>query len=74
MSLNVNFGNDAPITRIAVAPAQAGAYRVCRPPHTHVMGTSLRWCDGVFLLNGLFRGMAHLSTELPTAPLRAQNC
>jgi hypothetical protein len=31
-----------------VAPAQAGAYRACRSRQTHVMGTSLRWCDGVF--------------------------
>jgi len=31
-----------------VAPAQAGAYRACRPIQIRVMGTSLRWCDGVF--------------------------
>jgi hypothetical protein len=52
------FGDDAPVIRITrhrivVAPAQAGAYRVCRSRQTHVIGTSLRWCDGVFLLNGL---------------------
>ena len=55
------FGDDAPVTVIPtvipnsaapVAPAQAGAYVACRPAQTHVIGTSLRWCDGVFYWNG----------------------
>ena len=37
-----------------VAPAQAGAYRACRPSQTHVIGTSLRWCDGVFCGKGFW--------------------
>ena len=48
-------GDDASITGIApgidaapVAPAQAGAYLACRPIRTDVIGTSLRWYDGVF--------------------------
>jgi hypothetical protein len=37
----------------AVAPAQAWVHRVSLGKPTDVIGTSLRWCDGVFLLNGL---------------------
>jgi hypothetical protein len=35
-----------------VAPAQAGAYHACRSRQTHVIGTCLRWCDGVFCWMG----------------------
>jgi len=38
----------APTPTPTVAPAQAGTYRACRPSQTHVIATSLRWCDGVF--------------------------
>ncbi len=47
--MNVNLGDNAPVTVITiVAPAQAGAYLACRSAQAHVMGTSLRWCDGGF--------------------------
>jgi hypothetical protein len=42
-------GHNPPVTiNTIVAPAQAGAYLACRSAQTYVMGTSLRWCDGVF--------------------------
>jgi hypothetical protein len=41
--------NSTPPYTPPVAPAQAGAHRACRSPQTQVMGTSLCYCDGVFL-------------------------
>ena len=48
-----------------VTPAQAGAYNACRPIQTHVMGTSLRWCDGVFVERV---GLGMMGDEIHTPP------
>jgi hypothetical protein len=65
------FGDDAPVAgtpnyAAPVAPAQAGAYRAYRPIQTHVIGTSLRWCDGVFYWNGFLGVIAPVTGIAPS--------